>query len=802
MLQNQDQPRVWKLRGRDSSETNSQPYSAPTDFDTQESENFKRFYKAVVSPSHVRVTAGGRIVPNTRNAAPPKFNWNPEKMFFEPAKQYAESDSTTLQGTPSLSGAPWVYSTPSVPPGFSPMVAGVFPPPFPFMQPGNALPMHMAHMASQPFAGAIGYDQIPHSGAHMNLNGDATTPVAQSGPFTQPVKLSPPGQFDQSKPFIVNGQTVYPMPAGFQPPPNVLAMPLAMVGSPSFSPPMPAPPPGMVPMHAPMAMSPFQMPLSAPNGHHFPMMAPPPVPVPSVMPGMVLVSDFTKNQIEGFRGHLKMVEGQIQILKNQHMDVSYLETQRDYYTTTIRQMEEILKTQLALEAGMNNKIAPKIATSPVRKSASGSGDAKSKKDLKSGGEIAAVETPKLPTPPIQPVFAKQEIEGGEDAVGTTTASGAETGSVPKSKLTAAAAMAPPFQPRSQVLASGQGNSITDDVVSLPRKVESMEDIELRLISKATTDWADTSIPALFALSMPKAKSMYNPPTQSMLDSPPKLQRFSTETATLTPLDNLPVTASNTMPYLVGTLPYGINPSQVKSADIIYPRALTEDEISARRLYWGNAPKSVHVGLPKFDGKDFYPPSPVKKSARFSNYSAGMLPSPKSGSPAADINFTTFYNEARSRGIRISAPLRHAASFNDFGSSSQSRTASPAGNFNFTSTLTRPSRADTPDADFSKLFHERGVSGYKSPVPERRFGSGFSDNGDEPSTPNRLYSGIEPLSEVHDKPISTNGVVSDHGSTGNTEVRSATSTDEIYATPKVHATTYGTSFAERIANVSR
>jgi hypothetical protein len=72
----------WSLRRRDSSDR-SQPHSAPSDVDAQQSENFQKFYRAVVSPTHIRVTAGGRIVPNTRAAAPPAFEWNAEKHHFD-----------------------------------------------------------------------------------------------------------------------------------------------------------------------------------------------------------------------------------------------------------------------------------------------------------------------------------------------------------------------------------------------------------------------------------------------------------------------------------------------------------------------------------------------------------------------------------------------------------------------------------------------------------------------------------------------------------------------------------------------
>lgn len=67
-----------------------------------------------------------------------------------------------------------------------------------------------------------------------------------------------------------------------------------------------------------------------------------------------------------------------------------------------------------------------------------------------------------------------------------------------------------------------------------------------------------------------------------------------------------------MPYLLGTLPKGVNPRTARDQDYVYNRELTEEERRARFLYWGKAPKFVSEGLPKFDGKHFYPPSPVKE----------------------------------------------------------------------------------------------------------------------------------------------------------------------------------------------
>jgi hypothetical protein len=67
-----------------------------------------------------------------------------------------------------------------------------------------------------------------------------------------------------------------------------------------------------------------------------------------------------------------------------------------------------------------------------------------------------------------------------------------------------------------------------------------------------------------------------------------------------------------VPYLLGTLPKGVNPRTARDQDYCYKRPLTEEERRARFLYWGKAPKSAVKGLPKYDGKHFYPPSPVKE----------------------------------------------------------------------------------------------------------------------------------------------------------------------------------------------
>ena len=66
--QNVPQPtRAWNTTEASSAD----PVPKPADLAPQEVKGFKKFYKAVVSPSHVRVTAGGRIVPNNRAPSSP-----------------------------------------------------------------------------------------------------------------------------------------------------------------------------------------------------------------------------------------------------------------------------------------------------------------------------------------------------------------------------------------------------------------------------------------------------------------------------------------------------------------------------------------------------------------------------------------------------------------------------------------------------------------------------------------------------------------------------------------------------------
>lgn len=122
------QPMEWKYRGRSDAEVISmEPIPAPSSRAAQQSEGFQRFYKAVVSPTHVRVTAGGRIVPNTRGPPSPTSKRTSDSPSIE---NQNIPDGALPKPSPNPVGftqpIPVVSQLiPGYPPGFQPLQAPV-----------------------------------------------------------------------------------------------------------------------------------------------------------------------------------------------------------------------------------------------------------------------------------------------------------------------------------------------------------------------------------------------------------------------------------------------------------------------------------------------------------------------------------------------------------------------------------------------------------------------------------------------------------------------------------------------------
>jgi len=753
----------WNFRRRDASDRSSQPHSAPTGITAQQSENFQRFYRAVVSPTHVRVTAGGRIVPNTRTTAPPQFDWNGDKLHFEPRKPEGELDHHKIHPNS------WLQSA-SHHSGFPPPIPGGFLPSYNLLPRGNSVAM--AAMTSQIQPGPLINNNQPPP-----VNGEnATGASAQTAALPQQIKISPPNQFDQTKPFMYNGHLVYPVPPGFQPPPSALPVPISMLGNSSFLPQTPMPPPtGFYPPQVPVSLTSMANQFMFPAGQQLPMSMPnvmqplenapsltPYIPMP---PPMASILDIIKSQIQFLQVSLKQINEKIANNKSQ-IDETFMEHQRGAILSQIGNMQAMLEIQLAQDGGSKSGLQGEEIQGGLGISMTSSQENTVRSTTSSTSTIAqqsneasvsvgvqidsAKATAKTDTTPVE------QNSGEKPAVRTESAT--------KSRLTMAAAMAPPFQPRAQTAITQasqaqlaneiQRSAMTSPIENVP--FETQAQIESRLLARSSTDWGYSGFSNLAAtanVTLSRTQSVQEPSTQTQHNrQPPVLQKFNTfHGQTNTARTSPSIISPNAVPYLVGTIPHGIPASQAKSTDLIYSRPLTDDEIRARYLYWGKAPRSVQSGLPKFDGKDFYPPSPIKQDSALASVTpnTSFMGSRTINASVPQLNFEKLFDspaespnqnfsEQAAHCGRSSVPNQEAHFENlDHGYEAVSFRFGAAGlsgwsrNYGHAEESTNqpqtPPRAMenqnmalTPiTEDFSHLFLERGVPGYKSPSPLRR-----------------------------------------------------------------------------------
>ena len=715
------QPTQWALRRRESSDRSSQPHSAPAGSLAQQSENFQRFFRAVRSPTHVRVTAGGRIVPNTRATSPP--GWNDEKGQSESKNTACEIELTNQQ-PPT-----WHHNASRLP-----LLL-----PSGFMHaPGSFLPQgSLAAMASPQFSNFEGPDQTLIKQNVNDLNGKVTSEYSteRMAPLPQQVRISPPTQFDNTKPFMYNGQLVYPVP----PPSNAQALSMTILGNPNFIPQAStghfAPP------------SPFAMPMTSTSnplmfpGQQFPMTLPPlgaenmPGMLPFAPPSMPIpsLSDLTRAQIQTLRARIDFIDNQF---SSHQLDPSFVQTQRTMILSQIKSMERMLESQGAAEnsAQLNVQRDGNLVTSRL--------SASSQENEKPPGAGTHQETA---SHNLQPAFHvpsgpgidhsrdQEDPEQQNDQVSHRPPS-TQSNSMNRSKLSAAAAMAPPFRPRSQglVVTSPQlekpvAISVSPSRFSIDEGLpETQAQIEARLFSKASANWgkvANEFTPNFAApSSLPKSHTVHesssqvNPAARSMLRSGALHGQASLSTSQ----HQLPDNPSHTVPYLVGVLPQGLPTKGTDFADLIYPRPLTEEEVRARYLYFGKAPASIQKGLPKFGGKDFYPPSPVKQNARLDPYRTALP------------EFRPLLTEPSMACYKTKSPIRISSSHPDFFSLPVQKFA-PSGNSEMRKSLNssswnkhfayqeqkfRPGNSreshQPPSAhDFSPLFLEHGIPSYRS-----------------------------------------------------------------------------------------
>lgn len=601
----------WRYHGRSDSEQNEPaPISAPTGIEAQRDEGFQRFYQAVVSPTHIRVTARGRIVPNTRGSSSPTAKF-PKERSGDVAPMSRPQSSDQQESTPYPIMQNQFGSYRHAYPGFLPgmphgLVAGPsqFPyMPFPYaysMGGGYAMPAHPSafhQVSSRPV--------VDQSSQSTGIGGQIETSV---GGLIRPVQLSPPEQFDPTRPYMYNGQYIMPTghpfyPYGMAPPQAFTAASMNgnVAALPQSAPSDPVAPQTTVqqshPAPAPVQTSNTNTTVNAEN---FPAK----LPKSSILP-----SGITKNQISSLRHTLRYLEDQLQYNRHQ-IDERATEVEVQEVRQQIQSFEKILEEQMVTENPEKAKVGNlenKSTTVPVPKTLSTIVAVTDTQSSVPDSKLSVSREEKSVALPVGAKFTKPKVSS-RPVTGLNSSKSVSAFPPLKlpgelrtenterlrkvSSLPMKAALAPPFHPRQQATISASSTC-----------------------NSSATSGGETD---LF------------PTTHSLVAKRPSEWRsFFT---------NPQSTAGCGTPYLVGQLPYGVGVESARDTDYFYHRGLTEDELRARHMYWGKTPRHLQKGLPKFDGKDFYPPSPVKGQS--TDTSCGSSQEPTRGAMGPKMDQTT------------------------------------------------------------------------------------------------------------------------------------------------------------------
>ncbi|KAI0402099.1 hypothetical protein F4802DRAFT_383638 [Xylaria palmicola] len=648
----------WKYRGRTGSEINSSdPLPAPTGLDRQSSEGFQRFFKAVVSPTHVRVTASGRIVPNTRNSVSPTTKWDKERLPVD-AQFSAEPPLKETKVDAAFAPAGNQLHTSMVTPMYQPQ-------PVVYQQMGMSIPVYhpmqatMQHGFAYPYGFAPLAAPIPNTSYNQLPEGEQRIQVAGGGgrqngaendnkPRHASVRISPPDQFEQNRPFYVNGQLVFPA-AGMNPGTMPHIVPNHYF-APSIVPAVAHPDQRMSAANHSTCNIPLATNLNAPVPQQYsgaqdrntaPQSALTSIgsssgavpPLSSIRP-----SEITRKQLEGLRVSLKYYIGQLQFNKHQ-IDEPWVFAQAQKVRDNIKQFEHNLQIQLRYEM----EHYPNMEPTPRHISEM----------------VIPCNTPSRP-PSIRHTQASGSSHHGSiRSVGL--------GPCPKHFQPQHAGTSNRGSHKPNRAAVGINSNKTDNSTT------HIDALEAAVIQKLSAPDATPEQRAMLEAITRPLNPKYDPKTAIG-------QQFSSENSSLRdsssqggpPLDNKQMQGQAqpsgvclqsqqggrevsqsggiyntngsapymgqvnrnglTVPYLVGNLPPGADPWTYRGHDFVYARELTEAEKQARNVYWGKL-AGKGTGLPKFDGKDFYPASPQKVTE-------GRTQNPKIplGQPEIDFGF--------------------------------------------------------------------------------------------------------------------------------------------------------------------
>ncbi|KAI0485419.1 hypothetical protein F4859DRAFT_511617 [Xylaria cf. heliscus] len=625
----------WKYRGRTGSEINSgEPLSAPTGLDKQSSEGFQRFFKAVVSPTHVRVTAGGRIVPNTRNSVSPTTKWDKERLVIDAHNSVELTKETRVEPV-------FVPANNQVPP--PPMVAPVFQPqsviyqqmgmPIPFyhtmqgpMQHGFPYPYGFAPLAApvsnaQYFPLPEGEQRTQIAGGIGKQNGGEN----DNKPRHAPVKISPPEQFDQNRPFYLNGQLVFP-PPGMGPGPVPHMVPNNHYFAPGVMPAAAHHDPRMVAVNHPnsnMSMvagsnAPQPQPYSGvPNRNPTPQ----PIMIPSgppsgTMPPLSSIrpSEITRKQLENLRNSLKYYIGQLQFNRHQ-IDEPWVFAQAQKVRDGIKQFENTYHMQIRFEMEHypNMEPTPSHISELVMTCNTPSRPPSIRHTQASGsshhGSIRSIG-PASGSKNFQLQQAGMGNRGGSKL--NRAAVGINSNRTDNSTAHIDALEAAVIQRLSGPDATPQQKAMLEAITRPLNPKHDPKPSAAQQLSSDNSSSKESSVQPVILADNKQMQEYIQPNGPSL----PKQRRgghvVQHGAAYLTNANPPYMTQVNgsglAIPYLVGNYPAGVDPWTYQGHEFVYARELTEAEKQARNAYWGKLPSK---GLPKFDGKDFYPASPQK-----------------------------------------------------------------------------------------------------------------------------------------------------------------------------------------------
>jgi hypothetical protein len=233
---------------------------------------------------------------------------------------------------------------------------------------------------------------------------------------------------------------------------------------------------------------------------------------------------------------------------------------------------------------------------------------------------------------------------------------------------------------------------------------------------------------------------------------------------------------------------------------------------------------VQSGLPKFDGKDFYPPSPIKVKSTLAPTSPDIGSSAIQANPDVQLqDFDKLFTEPGVPGYKTPSPVRPAQDLQSMGPlfengihglgvlplhSTQHLQEAIYHTVGMPLTLghTKGSQSD----DYSHLFMERGAPGYRSPSPVAKqsrvtFNKGRDVSPVTPQNPSFSEEVLDGTKSMEVQPAPDESEMASPDSSRN-DAQSTTSTVEIHLSPPTKEQSprhdLEESFADRIANISK